>query len=224
MTVADLPAEQPTTVEALVRARLSRALGGRRGMLESAVPTLAFTLTWISTHHLKLALGLSGAAAAVLLIVRLVQRSNVQFVVNSMIGIAIAAVFALRSGRAEDAFLPGLIYNAVYSALLLGSVAVRWPLVGFMIGGVTGDLTEWHRDRHLVSLCSRLTVVLAVPCVLRLLVQFPLYLAGEAGWLGVAKIALGWPLQIAALALMAWMLNRDSTPLPVRGSAASSTA
>lgn len=222
--MADLSVEQPTTVEALVRARLSRALGGRRGMVESAVPTLAFTLTWVTTHHLKLALALSGGAAALLLIVRLVQRSNVQFVVNAMVGIAIAAVFALRSGRAEDAFLPGLIYNAVYSTLLLGSVLVRWPIVGFMIGGVTGDLTEWHRDRHLVSLCSKLTVVLAAPCVLRLLVQLPLYLAGEAGWLGIAKIALGWPLQLAALALMAWMLNRDSTPLPLRSPAASTPA
>ena len=63
--------EQPTTVEALVRARLSRALGGRRGMLESAVPTICFTATWVSSHHLRLALGVSGAAAAILLLVRL---------------------------------------------------------------------------------------------------------------------------------------------------------
>src|SRR4051812_31816578 len=100
-----------TTVEELVRHQLSKALGGVRGILEGAVPTLGFTVTWISTHQLKLSLGISASLAIVLLIARVVQRSTVQFVFNSLFGIGIAALFALRSGRAEDAFLPGLIYN-----------------------------------------------------------------------------------------------------------------
>ncbi len=204
----------PTTVEALVRQQLSKALGGKRGMLESAIPTLGFTVCWITSHDLKLSLVVSGSLAVVLLVARVVHRSSVQFVVNSMVGIAIAAFFALRSGRAEDAFLPGLIYNAAYAALLVGSAALRWPLVGFMIGSVTGEPTEWRKDRHLTSLCSRLTLLLAAPCVIRVVVQYPLWAAGEAGWLGVAKVVMGWPLQVAALAAMAWMLSRDQTPLP----------
>lgn len=206
------PAEV-TTVEALVRAQLSKALGGKRGMLEGALPTLGFTLTWISTHDLKLSLTVSGALAVALLLIRLLQRSTVQFVVNSMIGIAIAAFFALRSGRAEDAFLPGLVYNAVYAVVLTGSALVRWPLVGFMIGGVTGELTAWHNNPRLVRLCAILTWVLAVPCILRVIVQYPLWAAGQAGWLGIAKIAMGWPLQLSALAVMVWLLKRDETPI-----------
>jgi hypothetical protein len=152
----------------------------------------------------------------VLLIARIVQRSTVQFVFNSMVGIVIAAVFALRSGRAEDAFLPGLIYNSVYAVLLAGSALLKWPLVGFMIGGVSGDPTGWHADKHLVALCSKLTWLLAAPCVVRVIVQYPLWAAHEAGWLGVAKLAMGWPLQLAAFAGMAWVLNRDSTPIPLK--------
>jgi hypothetical protein len=91
----------------------------------------------------------------------------------------------------------------VYAVVLVGSVLVRWPLVGFMIGSVTGEPTQWHNDRKLVSLCSRLTLLLAAPCVLRVLVQYPLWATSQAGWLGVAKLAMGWPLQIAALASMA---------------------
>ena len=202
-----------TTVEALVRAQLAKALGGKRGMLEGAIPTLGFTVTWIISHHLQLSLVLSGSLAVLLLLIRIAQRSTVQFVINSMVGIAIAAVFALRSGRAEDAFLPGLIYNAVYAVVLSGSALLRWPLVGFMIGGVTGEPTAWHQDRRLVALCSRLTWLLAAPCVLRVLVQYPLWATHHAGWLGAAKLAMGWPLQLAALAAMVWVLNRDSTPI-----------
>lgn len=208
-----LPASGYSTVEALVRAQLSKALGGRRGMLEGAVPTLGFTLAWITSHDLRLSLAISVALAVVLLIARVVQRSTVQFVVNSLVGIAIAAVFALRSGRAEDAFLPGLIYNAGYAVVLVGSVLARWPLLGFMIGGVTGEPTEWHRNRRLVQLCSTMTLLLAAPCVIRVFVQYPLWATHHAGWLGIAKVAMGWPLQVAALAAIAWVLNRDETPL-----------
>jgi hypothetical protein len=31
--------------------------------------------------------------------------------------------------------------------------------------------------------------------------------------LGVSKVVMGWPLQIAALAGMAWLLSRNSTPV-----------
>jgi len=209
--------EQPTvdaqTVEDVVRAQLSRALGGRRGMLEGALPTLGFTLTYVPTRELRLALGVGIALAVVLLVVRVVQRQPVQFVVNSLVGIGIAAIFASRSGKAEDVFLPGIIYNAVYAVLLTLSILVRWPLVGVMIGSVTGDLTAWRADPGLVRLCSRLTWLLVLPCAVRVAVQYPLYLAGEVGWLGVSKIALGWPLQVAALAAMVWLLARGRTPL-----------
>ncbi len=208
--------DQTATVEALVRSQLSRALGGKRGMVEGAVPTLGFTVSWIATHDLQLALIVSGGLALTLLVIRLVQRSTVQFVLNAAFGVVIAAVFALRSGRAQDAFLPGLLYNATYAVVLSVSAIVRWPLLGFLIGGVTGDLTEWHRDRRMRSLCTWLTWLLAAPCFLRVLVQYPLWSAGQTGWLGIAKLAMGWPLQLIALAAMVWVLNRDQTPVSQR--------
>ncbi|MDQ3325668.1 MAG: DUF3159 domain-containing protein [Actinomycetota bacterium] len=213
---ADVTADGPyETVEQLVRAQLSKALGGRRGMVEGAVPTIAFTLAWVIGRDLQVSLLLGAGLAVVLLIVRIVQRQNPQFVLNSLLGIAIAAVFALRSGEAQDAFLPGIIYNAVYAAVLIASVLARWPVVGLFIGSVTGDPTGWRDDVGLVRLCSRLTLVLAAPCIVRVVVQYPLWLGGEdmVAWLGAAKIALGWPLQVAVLAAMVWLLGRNATPL-----------
>lgn len=71
--------EAPTaaTVEEVVRRELAKALGGRRGMLEAAVPTILFTVTWLTTKDLRTALTVSLAAASLLLVVRLVQRSTV---------------------------------------------------------------------------------------------------------------------------------------------------
>jgi hypothetical protein len=217
-----------TTVEEVVRAQLSKALGGRRGMLEAAVPTVALTAIFLLTHDLRVAVPVSVATALVLLVVRAVQRTTVQFVLNSLVGIGIGTFFAWRSARGggtadEQAlayFLPGLLYNSGYAVLMVLSNLVRWPLVGFMVGSVAGDPTEWHRDPQVVRLCRNLTWMLALPCVARVAVQLPIYLAGRAASdagpmvaaLGLTKIAMGWPLQILALAGMAWLLARNSTP------------
>jgi hypothetical protein len=64
-----------------------------------------------------------------------------------------------------------------------------------------------------VRLCSRLTWLFVVPCLLRVAVQYPLYLSGHVGWLGATKIAMGWPLQVAGLAAMVWVLARGHTPV-----------
>jgi hypothetical protein len=218
------------TVESLVRRQLSQALGGRRGMVEAAVPTLTFTVCWLLTRHLEVALGASVAVAVVELAVRLVHRSTVKFVVNALVGIAIGWFFvhlsASRGGSADDQalayFLPGLIYNTGYAVVIGLTCVVRWPLVGFMIGSVTGDPTAWHADRQVVRLCTRLTWLLVLPCAIRTLVQGPIWLAGHSGSLsadtavaslGVLKIAMGWPLQLAALGAMSWVLGRNHTPL-----------
>lgn len=218
------------TVEAVVRAQLANALGGRRGMLEAAVPTILFTVTFITTKELEASLVVSVAAAMVLLVVRLVQRSTVQFVLNSLFGIGIGAFFAWRSAQgggdendqALAYFLPGIIYNAVYAVGISLSIIARWPIVGFMVGSVAGDPTAWHRDSQIVRLCSHLSWMLVVPCVIRVAVQLPLYLAGRSGAmdpgaavaaLGFSKILMGWPLQLAALAAMVWLLARNRTPV-----------
>lgn len=205
------------TVEAAVRSQLAKAFGGVRGIVEAAIPTAAFTLSWITTEDLRLSLIISIALSVALLVARLVQRSTPQFVINSLIGIAIGAFFASRTGDAKDYFLPGILWNGAYAVAMLVSIVARWPVVGFLIGSVTGDPTGWHKDPGVVKLCTRLTWLLMLPCVVRVAVQLPVYLFGggdqAVAALGLAKIAMGWPLQIAALVAMVWMLGRGRTPI-----------
>lgn len=222
------------TVEAVVRHQLSVALGGRRGMLEAAAPTLIFTFVWLPTKDVETALLASVPVAVLLLVVRLVQRSTVQFVMNALFGIAIAWVFvrfAGRAGASEDEqalafFLPGILWSSVYSILIAASCLTRWPLVGFMLGGVTGDPTAWHDDRQIVRLCSRLTWVLGLPGMVGVALQGPVWLAGWSGTIAAdtavvvitfLRYGLGWPLRIGAFALMTWLLARNHTPLESAG-------
>ena len=132
-------------------------------MVEAAVPTILFTVLWLTTKELQhRARSSASRRAVVLLVVRLVQRSTVQFVVNALVGIGIGWLFVTMSARsggsADDQalayFLPGILYNAGYSVVLAFTCLIGWPLVGFMVGSVTGDPTAWHQDRQVVRLCA----------------------------------------------------------------------
>jgi len=207
------PAGEFRYVEELVRHQLSQSLGGPRGMLEAALPFVAFTVAWVIGNQLYPALGAALATAIVLALARLVQRQSMRYVATAVVPTAIAAVVALRTGRAEDVFLPGILYNGGLALLSLFTIAVRRPLVGFVVGAAMGDPTGWARDRGLVRMTTKLTLVLAVPYLLRFAIQLPLFLAGQVVLLGVAKVVLGWPLLIGALAVIGLMLSKGKTPI-----------
>ena len=207
----------PETVEALIRHRLSTALGGWRGSVETALPTVVFVALWTWRQDVRLAAMAALGVALALAAVRVLQRSSLAHVVGAVFATAIAAFFAVRSGRAEAAFLPGILTNAAYLAATLVSIATRWPAVGFLVGAgdprAQQDPFAWRRDRGMVRVCTRLTWVLVAVFAVRLAIMVPLYLAAEVAWLGAAKIALGWPLWVASLAVMGWMLVAGRTPL-----------
>lgn len=206
----------PPTVEEHIRDRLSAAVGGWRGSLEAALPTVGFVVLWVWRHDLRLALTVAVALAVLTAVLRLAARESVQFVLSGVFGIAIAAFFALRTGRAQDAFLPGILWSAGVGIASLVSILVRWPLIGFMIGaagvGADEDPFAWRRHPDVVRVCSRLTWVLVALAAVRAAVMVPLYLAGQVTWLGVAKLVFGWPAWAAAVAVMGWLLVRGRTP------------
>lgn len=217
-TMTESPIEATAhTVESLIRERLSSALGGARGSFETALPTVAFVGAWVWRHDVKSAVIASAAIVAILLVVRLAMRQTPRYVLSAVFATAVAAFFALRSGRPEAAFLPGILTSAGWGAGSLLSVVVRWPLVGFIVAAgdpqMAQDPTAWRRDRGLVRVCQRLTMVLVALYAVRVVVMFPLYLAGQVELLGVTKIVLGWPAYLCALAVMGMLLVRGNTPL-----------
>lgn len=223
-TSEEIVTEPPTgptahTVESLIRERLSAALGGARGSFETALPTVAFVGAWTWRHDVKAAVIASGVIVLLLLMVRLATRQTPRYVLSAVVATAVAAFFALRSGRPEAAFLPGILTSAAWGAGSLLSVVVRWPLVGFIVAAgdpqMAQDPTAWRRDRGLVTVCQRLTLVLVALYAVRVVVMYPLYLAGQVTLLGVAKIALGWPAYLCAVAVMGMLLVRGKTPLTV---------
>jgi hypothetical protein len=189
-------------------------VGGLRGSVEAALPTVAFVVVWTATKNLPAALAASVGIVLVTLVIRLVQRQTPKYALSSLFAVAVAAFFALRSGRAQDAFLPGILYSCSLLAVTLLSVVTRWPLLGFVVGAAhPEDPLSWHSHPGIVRLCQRLTLVLAAMYAIRVAVMVPTYFADRVGLLGIEKIVLGWPLYVGAIAVMGAVLLRGHTPL-----------
>lgn len=212
---ADAPAAD--SVEAVIRHRLSVALGGWRGSLETAVPMVVFVIAWTITSDIRLSAGAALVTAALSAALRAKHGGSMQHVLTGFIATGIAAFFAVRSGRAEDAFLPGILLSTAYGIGAVVSILTRFPLVGFLIGAADPKAKEdplaWRKDPGIVRVATRLTYVLAGLFAVRLSIMVPLYLAGNVAALGVARVVLGWPAWVAALTIMGWMLARGHTPI-----------
>lgn len=207
------------TVEALIRHRLGEALGGLRGSLEAALPMLLFVIVWSATRDRTLSLGAAAGLTVVFAVARLVQRQTLQFVLGSVLATGLAAFFALRSGDAEDAFLPGILTSCAYLVGSLLSVVLRWPAVGIMVGladqqaVAAGDPFRWRRNAAAVKVCSRLTLVLVAVYAIRVAIMGPLYLTDNVAGLTISKVVLGWPRWAGAVAVMGAMLLKGHTPI-----------
>ena len=116
------PDPVPATVEALIRHRLSEAFGGARGSVETALPTVAFVVAWVISHEVKTSVVIALVVAVGLGLVRVVQRSSLRHVLGAVGATALAAWFAMRSGKAEDAFLPGILLSLGYGVAMLASM------------------------------------------------------------------------------------------------------
>jgi hypothetical protein len=179
---------------------LAEALGGAHGLADSSLPGLAFVVAYtVGGNELGPAIAAAVGVALVLTIVRLVRRETLQFAFAGLVGVAIAAFIASRTGRAEDFFLPGLLLNAGYALAYAISIWVRWPLIGVLAGPLVGEGMEWREDPARVAVYSRASWVWVGVFLLRLAVQLPLYLAGAVVALGIAKAAMGVPIFIVAI-------------------------
>ena len=223
------------TVEALVRHQLASSLGGKRGMLEAAIPGVVFSAVWLPTKELQIALIASLAVAGLALVVRLVQRSSTQYVFNAIFGIGIGWVFvrlAESSGGSESDqalafFLPGILLSLGYTVVFGASCLAGWPVLGFMLGAATEDPIGWHKNPQVVKLCSRLTWVMLIPGAIGVLGQGPVWLLGHYDRIDpdvavvtilVLRTGLGWALRIGSWALMIWLLARNATPIEAEAS------
>lgn len=211
----------------------AQAIGGVRGLVEAVLPGLVFVVAFvIFTPDLVIPLVASVVAALVLVVARLVQRTPVTQALGGLLGIAIGVVWAWTSGEAENYYAGGLLLNAGYLVVLLVTILVRRPAVGYVVEALRAGLTpeavkaEANRSDDEPSVLAALTAWRDDPVkmrtyaiatwlwvglfALRLAVKTPLYFAGDIAWLGTFHLLLGVPLWALVLYLTWYVVRRPA--------------
>lgn len=194
------------------RRSLLNAVGGGRGALETSVPGLAFVTIFAILHEIRLAAIVAIGVGVVLLAIRLIRRETVQYAVGGFVGVLIAGLFAASTGDATNYFLPSILKNLGFAVLYGGSVLVKWPLLGVLIGPLLKENFAWRQHPARRRVYAQATLVWAAMFVLRLGVMLPLFLLDQTVALGVVSVALGWPV-FAVVAWLTWMLIRRVPPV-----------
>ena len=96
------------------RAKVVNALGGKKGLIDSGLPSILFLVVFNIADDLQIALYAAVATSALLTIIRLAKKDTIQHVISGFIGVAFCAYLANRTGNATDFFLPKFLTNLVY--------------------------------------------------------------------------------------------------------------
>jgi hypothetical protein len=205
-----------TPGDATTEQLMANAIGGWRGLIDSSVPGAVFLIVYlVNGNKLSQAVWAAVAAGALIAVLRLVRRQSLQQVVSGFVGIAFCAWLASRTGKAEDFYLPGILINVAYAVGLSVSCLVGHPLLGYGVGAATGDITGWRGVPEQRRAYALATWFFAAVFATRVAVQVPLYLAGWVGPLGVAKLALGWPLFALAAYLSYRVITKARAEAPI---------
>ena len=95
------------------------AFGGKKGLIDSGVPSIVFLITFNLADDLRKALIASLIVSAFLTIIRLAKRDTIQHAISGLVGSLICAWFANRTGNASDLYIPKLLTNLGYGSVYL---------------------------------------------------------------------------------------------------------
>jgi len=183
----------------------AQLLGGRGAALDATLPSIAFVAGWLLTNH-SVGWGalIAVAVAVVVGVIRVVRGDKIRAVLIGAFVVSVAALVAMYTGRAIDFFLVQLLSNAASGLAFVVSWAVRWPLLGVIIGALLGQRTRWRQDPDLLRAYGRATLVYAIQYVIRVGVFGYLWWQDDVVASGVARLALSWPLYVVMLAPTWW--------------------
>lgn len=186
-------------------------LGGRRAAVEATLPALAFVAAVSLDLPLLVSLAAAVATAALVSLLRWQRAQSARAALLGLLGVLVAALVVLRTGRAVDFFAVQVVANLASAVAWALSIAVRRPLLGLVVGTVARQGPRWRRDPHLRRGYSRASWWWVGSFLLRVAAFVPLWASDQLIALGVARVALSWPL-IAAVLALSWHTLRASLP------------
>jgi MFS superfamily sulfate permease-like transporter len=149
--------------------------------------------------------------ATVVAVLRWRRAQSARAGLLGLLGVLVAALIVMRTGRAVDFFAVQVLSNLASAVAWTLSIAVRRPLLGIVVGTVLRQGPRWRSDPDLLRAYTRASWWWVSSYMLRVAVFVPLWAAGSLVALGVARAALSWPL-IAGVLALSWHTMRRTLP------------
>lgn len=198
-----------TDIERDDRDSFMRLLGGRGSAVDASLPPVAFGAGWfLGGESIVIGSAAAVVVGAILGGYRLRKGARPLAVLISLLVVMLGALIAIRTGDAADFFLPRLASNALSALAWMISIAIRWPLLGVVVGFALRQGRRWRHDPVLLRAYSRASWVWVGQYLVRLVVFIPLWLAGATGPLTIAQVVLTWPLVAVCVAVSWWVMRR----------------
>jgi hypothetical protein len=191
---------------------LAASIGGVRGVVESVLPYTVFSLVYAFTKEIQTSVIAALVPVVVLVIWRLIARETIVQAFSGVVVILLGAYLASKTHSAANFFLPNIYKNLGFAVAYAVSIVVRWPLIGVVVGPVTGEMFAWRDDRRRLTAYQRATWLWVGLFAVRLAVQVPLYLANNVTLLGLLN---GTVLGIPLFALTIWLSWLVLKPVPL---------
>lgn len=205
---ARLGLEQTENGLSLTKQSLLAAIGGPLGVAEAILPAFTFSLVFAITKSAPVSVGVAAGFALGFIAWRAIRRQNLTQALVGAAAIALAAYLALRDGgSAQDYFVPGFITNGAYGSVMLLSVLIRYPLMGFAVQFLFGK-PNWRTHKKTYRRVRMVTLIWVSFFALRLVIQLPLYFSGQVELLAASRVIMGAPAYAGLLALT-WVLLRS---------------
>ena len=190
------------------REKVLAAFGGKKGLIDSGIPSILFLVIFNLRDDLQEALYASVAVSILLTVIRLIKRDTVQHAFSGLIGALICAWFANRTGNPSDLYIPKLLTNLGYGTIYLIANLSGWPILGLMLGPILGENLLWRNDPKRKAAYLRAGWLWVGMFFLRITVQYPIYKSGNVNLLGTVNLAMGYPLFLAT-AYGSWLILKD---------------
>ena len=193
------------------RDKVVNALGGKKGLIDSGVPSIIFLVVFNISKEVNTAITAALSVSLILAIFRLIKKDNIQHSVSGVIGVLICAYFANKSGNASDFYIPKLLTNLGYGTVYLIANLVGWPILGVVLGPLLGENFTWRNNPARKRMYVKASWIWVAMFFSRIAVQYPIYKSGNVNLLGTVNLAMGYPLFFAA-AYGTWLVIKSGPP------------